>query len=143
MQATLKVHAASEAKQKPCLEIISLNYGNKPCVSLKVVLATAHTIELNGCWPLREKYQEIFGLTNPWSQLGTASFLILSLWQLNCWTAEALGVLPKSSSNATRDEQKEKKPLYWEGAEYDEGVNVKEQEQLRSYMTNWTGRQNN
>lgn len=108
MQTTLKVHEASEAKQKPCLEMTTLNHRNKPWVSLKVMLATAPIIELNGCWSLREKCQEIFDLTIPWSQWGTASFLILSLWELNSWITEAQGVLPNSSSNTTRDEQKEK-----------------------------------
>lgn len=108
MQGTLKVHVASEAKQKLSLEITSLNHRNKPWVSLTIMLATAHTIELNGCWSVREKCQEIFNLTNPWSQLGTASFLILFFWELNSWITEAQGVLPNSSSNATRDEQKEK-----------------------------------
>lgn len=131
------------SKAEALSKMTSSNHRNKPWVSLKVILATACIIELNGCWSLIEKCQGILDLTNPLSQLGTASFLILSLWKLNSWTTEAQGVLPNSSSNATRDEQKEKYPLYWEGAEHDEGVNVKEQEQLRWYMTNWTGRQNN
>lgn len=135
------MHAVSEAKQKPCKEIHSLKHRNKPWVSLKVILATTHTIELNGCWSVTEICQEILGLTKPWSQLGSASFLILSLWKLNCWTTEVLCALPNSPLHATRDEQTEKKPFYWEAAEDEEGVTGKGKEQLRWYLTHWTGRQ--
>lgn len=106
----------------------SLNHRNKPWVSLKVILATAHTIELNGCWSVTERCQEIFGLTNPWSRLGTASFLILSLWKLYCWTTGAPDALPNSPSNATRDKQTEK------------NLSIERKQRMRKV---WRGREKN